>query len=84
MYIYIMYYHNVLYIHTLLTVLLESYTPNYHVHTSAHMRRHKCTHVHRCEYLVIAVNISERRNLRTSVVREIVCTQIWLGRKLRS
>ena len=36
------------------TVLLESYTPNNHMHMSAR--------VYTCKYLVIGANISERAN----------------------
>ena len=47
-------------------------------------RAHECTRAYTCEYLVIAANMSERRNVRTSVVREIVSTWKWLGGETRS
>ena len=47
-------------------------------------RAHKCTCACTCKYLVIAANVLERRNVWTSVVREIVCTRKWLVGETRS
>ena len=75
------------YIHTYIHVYIHTYIRMY-VHTYIHTysaarklytqlsRAHECTRAYTCEYLVIAANMSECRNVRTSVVRDCLHSEM--------